>query len=709
MKKLNISRSIIAPIIMFWFFMSIPRIWYFFRGGLPVGTTFFSGGIIPFTLGFVRDGIVAGVLIIPAQILYHLNILQSIHKRVLEVSIIVGTIFFSMILAIVMADVEFFRYFGFHMNSTHFTFIESWDSMSSSFLNFASPFTTTFELLIIPGAFFFINYKFKFHKIENFFFSKKAIFVTIFIIIAGVYIQFIPLKTLLVTNLTENYNVAFVKHLIYGEDIEERKTTSIEKILDTMPIKDRSNTTPPWFYPDSNYPLIKATAHHLCKLGKLPNAVCNEDKDGDGYVLKDDCNDLNANIFPGSFDIPGNGIDEDCSGCDADPPNVIYIHWEGLRAVNVDCIGYSVPSTPNFCNYATNHGLLFTNAYSNGVQTRWSLISIYCSILPRLSNEWIFKHNKDLNMLAIPEILRKRGYETMYMHSGHIGFSDKANRFNKWFETRYDRTNKPIKGKEMFNWGLRDRDLFDLAYETITKREDSRPFYMTIATLSMHHPFKLPELEFEVSNHSDPRNQLSNLASYSDDTLGNFLGKILENKELENTIIVISSDHGINWFKPHKEREQNILWEDLVWIPIALIGKKWNIEPGQVDEIRQLADIGPTILDRLGIEVPNPFIGHSLLKRYGNRTPKAFFATANGGSSAGVRINNHKFFKHFKTSKTNLYDVSVDREEKTNLSGQEEYKTQIEYYDNLISNVYSQSNKLIEENRIWNWDYWIDN
>lgn len=709
MKNFKSKTPLFTPLVLLWFFMSIPRVWYFYRGGLPVETTVFTGGIVPFVLGFARDGIVVGTLLIILQFLYHSKILHIIPTKLLSISIITATGLLTILLAIMMADVEFFRYFGFHMNSTHFNFIKNWDSMFSSFANFASPFSTTFELVIVPSAFFLINYYFKFSKIEGFFFSYKAAFLTISMVILGIFIQFIPLKTNLVASLTENYSIAFIKQLILGDDIKELKTASIEKILDTSPIKDNNFTTPPWFYPDPDYPLIKATAHHLCKLGKLPSAVCNEDKDGDGFNLNEDCNDLDANIFPGAYDIPRNGIDEDCSGCDAEPPNIIYIHWEGVRAVNVSCIGTAAPSTPNFCDHVKKNGLLFTNAYANGVQTRWSLISIYCSILPRLSTEWIFKHNKDLNLLSIPEILRKRDYETIYMHSGHISFSDKLNRFDKWFETRFDRTNKPIKNMEMFNWGLKDRDLFDVAYKKMAERDDPRPFYMTIATLSMHHPFKLPEKEFEAGDHKDKKNQLSNIAKYSDDALGEFLDKVTNDEKLENTIILISSDHGINWFYPHKDREQNILWEDLVWIPIALIGKNWNTEPEAVDEVRQLADIGPTILDRLGIEVPNPFIGHSLLRRFNKRKPKAFFATANGGSSAGLRTENHKYFKHFRSSRQNLYNISNDREEKINLSEDVKYKEQVEYYDDLVSNVYSQSNKLIEENRIWNWDYWIDN
>jgi hypothetical protein len=41
------------------------------------------------------------------------------------------------------------------------------------------------------------------------------------------------------------------------------------------------------------------------------------DADGDGFPAALECNDNNAAIKPGAFDVPGNGVDEDCNGTDA--------------------------------------------------------------------------------------------------------------------------------------------------------------------------------------------------------------------------------------------------------------------------------------------------------------------------------------------------------------------------------------------------------
>ena len=39
-----------------------------------------------------------------------------------------------------------------------------------------------------------------------------------------------------------------------------------------------------------------------------------KDNDGDGYFFKDDCDDRNPEVNPGAFEVPGDGVDNDCDG-----------------------------------------------------------------------------------------------------------------------------------------------------------------------------------------------------------------------------------------------------------------------------------------------------------------------------------------------------------------------------------------------------------
>lgn len=79
-----------------------------------------------------------------------------------------------------------------------------------------------------------------------------------------------------------------------------------------------------------------------CTINNIPSDP-DTDYDGDGYPLKYDCNECNPSINKGAHDIPGNGIDEDCSGtpddeevdCDDGLPKNGSDPFDGAKAIGL--------------------------------------------------------------------------------------------------------------------------------------------------------------------------------------------------------------------------------------------------------------------------------------------------------------------------------------------------------------------------------------
>ncbi len=690
-----------VALAVFWPFQSLARLWLVGSAG-DVG---FPGAVGVLLAGFLRDGLLVASLWLPLQILGIAFGERTDRGRAGRIAAwgVCGVL--ALVLAALFGDAEFVRYVGAHPTLAHLALVGDGAGIRSSVVHSLAPLAVAMGLA--PVAYLVALTQLPLAGIGRLLSGVRGVAISLCLIAAGLCASQIPLPDAVAPAVAENVWVALVRSAFGGDALHRGRDGVLPELLDAAPLSDPRVAPLDWTFFDPAYPLVKATDHHRCRLGLLEDATCQRDEDGDGTPLARDCNDREAAIHPGAWDVPRNGIDEDCSGLDAEPPNVIFLHWEGVRAVNVGRLGYATPATPRF-DRISEGGRLFGNTYANGTQTRWSLISIYCSTLPRLSERWIFKHDPDLNLLCLPEILKRRGYHNLYVHGGLIGFAGKGPRMQRWFETRFDRLTEPIRSMPQFNWGARDRDVLDFALEMLRSRDDPRPFFLALPTLAVHHPFGLPEPGFADGPHGDRRHQIANVIRYSDDALADFLEELLGDPRFENTLVLVASDHGVNWFAPHPEGRQSVLWEDLVWVPLALLGDAWNVEPGIDFQIRQLADIAPTVLDRLGIEIPNPFLGHSLLRRFEDRDSRAFFATANGGRSAGVRIGPTKFWEHLDSSRQWLFDLETDRPERSNRALAADQAETLAALSRLVRDVYGMNERLIDENRVWNPAYELD-
>jgi arylsulfatase A-like enzyme len=147
-------------------------------------------------------------------------------------------------------------------------------------------------------------------------------------------------------------------------------------------------------------------------------------------------------------------------------------------------------------------------------------------------------------------------------------------------------------------------------------RKTTRPFFLWVHYFDPHDPSLVPPKEindkFGASPASpDPYRVIYDPEIYfMDSQIGRVLAYLRSTHEYDRTVVVAVADHGQglgdhNWF-PHR-----LLYQEQIWLPLIVRvpgGPRGTVVPNLVRSI----DIMPTVLDFLGVEVPETVAGRSL-------------------------------------------------------------------------------------------------
>ncbi|HTQ06998.1 MAG TPA: sulfatase-like hydrolase/transferase, partial [Polyangiaceae bacterium] len=278
---------------------------------------------------------------------------------------------------------------------------------------------------------------------------------------------------------------------------------------------------------DERFPLVRGTPYALCKAG-LGGDRCNRDEDGDGVPLRDDCDDRNAQIHPGALDVPGDGVDQDCSGLDAGAPDVLVLELEGLPShVLAATGGHGVDLVMPELDALTRRtdARLFTHYETAAGQTAPGFASAMCSLLPHYGS-MITRAYGGIGMRCLPEILAEHGYEARMVQNGdpnfdnqrvfaeHAGFST--------IEGARD-IELAIGGvQRVTKWGVVDAGLFHRLRDLFAGRTpEDPPLFVLAQSISNHYPYALPDARFARPGPGGATWQKARSTSaYVDDALG---------------------------------------------------------------------------------------------------------------------------------------------------------------------------------------------
>lgn len=160
-------------------------------------------------------------------------------------------------------------------------------------------------------------------------------------------------------------------------------------------------------------------------------------------------------------------------------------------------------------------------------------------------------------------------------------------------------------------WGIQDDTLFEIANERFDRlTSETAPFVLSILTLDTHHPNGHAETNRACKGltYGDGANPMLNSVLCADYLAGQFVERILQGPDAEDTVIAVMSDH-----LAMVNSATNLLEDGSRRNLLMLIDGAQTDASKRVDRPGTTLDIGPTLLSYLGFDVPVMGLGVDLL------------------------------------------------------------------------------------------------
>ena len=374
------------------------------------------------------------------------------------------------------------------------------------------------------------------------------------------------------------------------------------------------------------------------------------------------------------------------SGSAVPQRNLILISVDTLRADRLGCYGYGRDTSPTIDRLA-REGSLFVDASAPSPWTLPSHASMFTGLYPRRNGVTGTRFTMPQDVPTLAGILQKLGYATAGIVTNSLLTTNGLDR-------GFDHHEEVDKG------GPHPSATSGRGIAWLEARDRARPFFLLLHYIDPHSDYgtleevreqfvepyagklqgKSEELyavvEGRLKLDGEDARHLSNLYDGAIRQLDGEIDKVLAYLDaeglLENTLIVLTSDHGEEFLDHGGVLHGLTHHEEVSRVPMIFRGP--DITPARrIEQPVSLIDLVPTCLRELGVPIPENLDGLALqpLLRNGEPFParRLYFEADLDGSMAGsmikgqdrgIRDERYKLFYNMRTEKLRLYDLRED-------------------------------------------------
>ena len=351
-------------------------------------------------------------------------------------------------------------------------------------------------------------------------------------------------------------------------------------------------------------------------------------------------------------------------------PNLILIVVDTLRADHLGCYGYPHDISPGIDALAAE-SVVYERAYSQAPWTVPSLVSLLSSRLPGEVADWEWWTPVPDEAIMLAEVLASAGYETAAVTSHYYYFRQEVNLTQgfKHVEQHPELATTRRSSGRVTNGANK----FIVRHLKSLESDEKVPFFLFLHYFDPHSPYLyaardgsqvdgefrrrlgFSEQEFrtllenlgetEVKNIDRKLRDMSTLwisseqdlwpttkrhgnndtllelakrlyaleVAHVDHSLGSFFSSLESMGLLDDTIVVLTSDHGEEFLDHGGWDHAETVYEEMIRVPLLVRWpERMGIEPRRIKRPVQLVDVFPTLMRSLGIEIKHSIAGRVL-------------------------------------------------------------------------------------------------